>query len=105
MSTGEAPVPRWRSPHIPAIRYAGMGETWEPIFTSHGFRYVEITGLKAKPDLDVVMGIVAHADMPRTGYFESSNERSTSCSTTLSGDRRGITSKSPPIAHSAMSAW
>ena len=53
------------------IAKGGGEETWEPIFTSHGFRYVEITGLKEKPSLDAVTGIVAHADMPRTGYFES----------------------------------
>ncbi len=56
------------------IAKGGGEETWAPIFTSHGFRYVEITGLKEKPSLDAVTGVVAHADIPRTGYFESSSE-------------------------------
>src|SRR5262249_16941892 len=52
----------------------GTGEEiFEPIFTSHGFRYVEITGLKNKPELDVVTGAAANADMARTGFFECSN--------------------------------
>jgi alpha-L-rhamnosidase len=52
----------------------GTGEEiWEPIFTSHGFRYVEITGLTRKPELETVTGIVANADMTRTGFFECSN--------------------------------
>ncbi|HZZ42014.1 MAG TPA: family 78 glycoside hydrolase catalytic domain [Tepidisphaeraceae bacterium] len=46
---------------------------WEPHFTFHGFRYVEIAGLDAKPDLDAVTGVVIGADMPRTGYIETSN--------------------------------
>ncbi len=47
------------------VAKGGGEETWSPIFTSHGFRYVEITGLKEKPPLDAVTGIVAHADMGR----------------------------------------
>jgi len=49
-------------------------ETWEPLFTSHGFRYVEIAGLKEKPSLDALTGIDPHNGMPRTGPFECSNE-------------------------------
>ena len=52
----------------------GGEESWEPIFTFHGFRYVEITGLKSKPAVDAVTGVVAGADMERTGTFESSSE-------------------------------
>lgn len=46
---------------------------WEPTFTFHGFRYVEITGLDYKPSLDAVTGVVIHADMKRSGYIETSN--------------------------------
>ena len=31
---------------------AAEPETFEPHFTYHGFRYVEVTGLRAKPRLD-----------------------------------------------------
>ena len=49
------------------------GETWEPSFTFHGFRYVEIRG-HADPMLpDAVTGIVLHSDTPRTGTFSCSD--------------------------------
>jgi alpha-L-rhamnosidase len=53
---------------------AGGGEfVWEPSFTFHGFRYVEITGVDAPPTLDAVTGIVVHTQMQRSGHFESSS--------------------------------
>ena len=48
-------------------------EIWEPHFTFHGFRYVEITGFSAKPNLEAVTGIVIHSDAPLTSSFECSN--------------------------------
>ncbi|HEX8520637.1 MAG TPA: family 78 glycoside hydrolase catalytic domain [Tepidisphaeraceae bacterium] len=48
--------------------------TWEPQFTFHGFRYVEITGLTEKPSLDTVTGVVVHSAIERTGEFSCSNE-------------------------------
>ena len=52
---------------------SGMGEeVLEPYFTSHGFRYVEVSGLAAPPGLDAVTGIVVHTAMRRTGSFECS---------------------------------
>lgn len=50
------------------------GETWMPRFTYHGFQFVEITGLAAKPGLDAVTGIVLHNDTPLTGEFACSDE-------------------------------
>lgn len=49
-------------------------ETWEPRFTSHGFRYVELTGFPGKPDLDSIEGCVANDDLKTAGTFECSNE-------------------------------
>jgi alpha-L-rhamnosidase len=49
-------------------------ETFEPHFTYHGFRYVEVTGYPGKPDLSAVTGIVFHNNMPETGTFESSSD-------------------------------
>jgi alpha-L-rhamnosidase len=44
---------------------AGKGiEIFEPQFTYHGFRYLELTGLKTKPTLDSVKGVVFHTDAP-----------------------------------------
>ena len=51
----------------------GGVETWEPSFTFHGFRFVELTGLSGKPDLDTITGIVAYSDTPPVGKFECSN--------------------------------
>ena len=51
----------------------GGVETWEPRFTFHGFRFVELTGFPGKPDLDAVAGIVAYSDTPPVGKFECSN--------------------------------
>jgi len=48
-------------------------EFWEPQFTFHGFRYVEITGYPGKPDLDAVTGVVIHSAIPITGSFECSS--------------------------------
>jgi alpha-L-rhamnosidase len=48
-------------------------ETWEPRFTYHGFRYVEVTGLSAKPKPAMITGIVAHTDLAETGAFECSD--------------------------------
>jgi alpha-L-rhamnosidase len=53
---------------------AGGGEeTYEPRFTYHGFRYVEVTGYPGTPTLDSLEGVVAHADVTSTGRFESSD--------------------------------
>ena len=48
-----------------------MTDEWQPKFTYHGFRYVELSGVPegAKPDLDWVRGIVLHNDMPQIGAF------------------------------------
>ncbi len=52
----------------------GKGEeTFEPHFTYHGFRYVEVTGYPGKPDLGAITGIVFHNNLPETGKFETSS--------------------------------
>lgn len=48
-------------------------EIWQPMFTSHGFRYVEVTGVDTKPGLDMITGLVINSDMPVAGSFECSN--------------------------------
>ena len=47
---------------------------WHPMFTYHGFRYVEISGLRYTPKLDNFTGLVLYDEMPFTGTFETSNE-------------------------------
>jgi alpha-L-rhamnosidase len=46
---------------------------FQPWFTFHGFRYVEIRGLTVAPTLSSVTGIVVHSDMPRAGTFACSS--------------------------------
>ena len=49
-------------------------ELYEPRFTYHGFRFVEITGFPGTPDLASIEGRVVHDDLPRAGGFSCSNE-------------------------------
>jgi alpha-L-rhamnosidase len=48
-------------------------ETWEPRFTYHGFRYVEITGCRHELPLDAVTGVAIGSGLPQAGNFECSN--------------------------------
>ena len=48
-------------------------ETWEPKFTYHGFRFVEIKGYPGTPTLKALKGKVVHDDLELSGSFESSN--------------------------------
>jgi len=48
-------------------------EIWEPRFTYHGFRYVEVTGYPGRPGFDAITGVVLHSDTPVVGSFECSN--------------------------------
>ena len=50
-------------------------ETFEPRFTYHGFRYVEVTGLTEKPTLDSLTGKWVTTDPAVAGRFQCSNER------------------------------
>jgi alpha-L-rhamnosidase len=52
----------------------GGPEVWEPRFTYHGFRYVEVTGYPGEPDAGAVEGRVVHDDMTRLADFTSSSE-------------------------------
>ncbi|RJP21788.1 MAG: hypothetical protein C4527_23015 [Candidatus Omnitrophota bacterium] len=49
------------------------GESFEPHFTYHGFRYVEVRGLPYKPTLDDLSGCVFHSAAPISGNFECSD--------------------------------
>ncbi len=47
-------------------------EVYEPRFTYHGFRYVEIAGFPGTPDLSAIEGVVIHDALERTGEFSCS---------------------------------
>ncbi len=46
---------------------------WEPKFTFHGFRYVELTNYPGDISDDTLTGIVLHSPMTPTGSFECSD--------------------------------
>ncbi|WJH33808.1 glycoside hydrolase family 78 protein [Paenibacillus sp. CC-CFT747] len=48
-------------------------ERYEPHFTFHGFRYVELIGYPGEPDLSTITGKVIHSDTPVTGTLETSD--------------------------------
>lgn len=52
---------------------AGRGpERFEPLFTYHGFRWLEIHGLPRRA-IGAVEGVVLHADLPRIGQFATAD--------------------------------
>jgi alpha-L-rhamnosidase len=55
------------------LRGDPAGEVYEPRFTYHGFRYVELTGYPGKPGLAALEGIVVHTDAPPTGTMSLEN--------------------------------
>jgi alpha-L-rhamnosidase len=48
-------------------------EVYEPRFTYHGFRYVEVTGFPGTPNLDSLRGRVVHTAVGATGNISTSN--------------------------------
>mgnify|MGYP001002793410 CR=1 FL=1 len=48
-------------------------EVWQPRFTFHGFRYVEVTGYPGRPTPKAITGIAINSDIPLTGQFECSS--------------------------------
>lgn len=55
------------------ICHGGGQETFEPAFTYHGYRYVEISGDTESIELGDITGIVVHSDLPETGRLVTSH--------------------------------
>ena len=51
----------------------GATEIWEPRFTFHGFRYVEVNDWPGELNLADLSAVVLHSDLERTGWFECSD--------------------------------
>jgi alpha-L-rhamnosidase len=51
----------------------GGTETWEPAFTFHGFRYVDVDGWPGELDPADLTAVVVHSDMKRTGWLQTSD--------------------------------
>lgn len=49
-------------------------QTWEPAFTYHGFRYVEVSGWPGgSPSAEEILAVVVRSDLPRVGWFRTSH--------------------------------
>lgn len=62
---------------------------WEPKFTYHGFRYVQVSGLKEKPAQTDLIGKVIHTDQPFIGKLETSNELINKINKNITWGQRG----------------
>ena len=64
---------------------------WEPRFTFHGFRYVELSGLpaNARPQKDWVTGVVLYSDLRQVGKFESSHAKLNQLQSNIVWGQRG----------------
>lgn len=64
---------------------------WEPHFTFHGFRYVELTGFPTNmtPQKDWVTGVVLHSDLRQIGKFESSHAKLNQLQSNIVWGQRG----------------
>ncbi|MFH8252912.1 family 78 glycoside hydrolase catalytic domain [Microbacterium sp. B2969] len=51
------------------------GETWEPLFTFHGFRYVRLSGYPGTPRPEDFTAVVISSDLEPTAAFTSSDHR------------------------------
>jgi alpha-L-rhamnosidase len=74
-------------------------ETYEPRFTYHGFRYVQVEGYPGKPEPENFIACVIRSDVPRTGNFECSDEQYNriheAMRWTLTGNLHGIPTDCP----------
>ncbi|MEJ0001451.1 MAG: glycoside hydrolase family 78 protein [Verrucomicrobiota bacterium] len=78
------------APSVDTYTCKGGGEeTWQPRFTFHGFRYVELTGLPRRPAPDAVRGIVIGTDFPPTGEFSCSDPRVNQLQSNIQWGMRG----------------
>jgi len=63
--------------------------SWEPRFTFHGFRYVELSGIDLQPSVEQVTGIVLHNDLEETGTFSCSSELINQLQSNITWGQRG----------------
>lgn len=48
-------------------------ERWTPRFTYHGFRYIELSGMKDNPELSWLKVVTVYTDVEKCGSFECSD--------------------------------
>ncbi|HEY3684407.1 MAG TPA: family 78 glycoside hydrolase catalytic domain [Streptosporangiaceae bacterium] len=57
------------------LRGAGAEEVYEPHFSIHGFRYVQVEGFPGELTLEALTAVAVYSDLPVTGSFACSDER------------------------------
>ena len=87
------------------LRGDAAGETYEPRFTFHGFRYVEIHGLERPLPSEAVKGIVLESIGARTSGYETSDERVNRLFSNIIWGQRVISRRFRPIVRNGMSVW
>ena len=55
-------------------RLKGGFQAFEAHFTYHGFRYIQVTGLRQEPDMEMFEACVVRSDVDKIGRFECGNE-------------------------------
>jgi alpha-L-rhamnosidase len=87
-------------PYVLALRTAraidhyttrgGPEETFEPRFTFHGFRYVEVRDYPGgNPTVDDITAVVLHSDLDETGAFECSDPQLNQLQSNITWSQRG----------------
>ena len=67
----------------------GEEEVLEPVFTFHGFRYVEVTGPDGPLPLDAVTAVVCGTDLPPAGTFRCSDDAVNRLQDNIAWSQRG----------------
>lgn len=79
-----------KAPSVDTYICRGGGpEIWQPKFTFHGFRYVEVTGTTKPPPPATVTGVVIGSDTPRAGHFSCSDPRLNQLQANIQWGQRG----------------
>lgn len=63
-----------RQKDVYILKGDAKGEEWAPAFVYHGFRYVEVSGLKYAPPADDFVAEVISDEMEQTGKLTTSND-------------------------------
>ena len=81
-------------------------EVWEPRFTYHGFRYIQVEGYPGIPELSSVRGRVVYSSVKQTGDFSCSNDLLNRIHRLVQRtETSNLHSIPTETARSAMSAW
>ncbi len=67
----------------------GEAETFEPRFTVHGFRYVEVSGRLPRDSIEELTGVVLGSDTPETGAFSCSDPDLNQLQSNITWGQRG----------------